>query len=422
MDSRGTADLKQPKVKSQSTLAMKLLSFVHKQRQAVQEDETEPKDASSTSSTTVTDESYRRSLLITVPVGEVPERYFKNSTGSELSPEELMQLSVLVHPALAEQNISLLDALQSGLLIPKGPVTDANLVTPDSGYGPGSDTGSNERPLSEERPASRDGRAKEDLDSEEQFSISPLKGSDDSTPVLPELDFILGADDFDTMLDLVRQSRLVLVADEPAVVPKANADDENAQEEPVDLHGLFPILAPTPEQHFSATMEHEAQPETPRPESPTIPHGMAYQRYTEPDDCPPPPGPPPSRPPPKEPTTPVKFPGRLIDNNISPVASPLAGFVKLRREASAPGSQADNYEQLGNWDGSGFSPQLQPPEIPVRSSSAPRRDLLKIPMPALPPHMQPLTSSSPESPEFEDSQNSVDDLISEARRIASDHS
>lgn len=158
----GTADLKQPKVKSQSTLAMKLLSFVHKQRQAVQEDETEPKDASSTSSTTVTDESYRRSLLITVPVGEVPERYFKNSTGSELSPEELMQLSVLVHPALAEQNISLLDALQSGLLIPKGPVTDANLVTPDSGYGPGSDTGSNERPLSEERPASRDGRAKED--------------------------------------------------------------------------------------------------------------------------------------------------------------------------------------------------------------------------------------------------------------------
>lgn len=79
-----------------------------------------------------------------------------------------MHLNVLVHPALAKQNISLVDALQSGLLIPKDPVTAANLASPDSGYEPGSDQSSDERlssngrRSSEEKPASGDGPANDD--------------------------------------------------------------------------------------------------------------------------------------------------------------------------------------------------------------------------------------------------------------------
>lgn len=163
----GAKDSKKTKVKPQGTLAMKLLSLVQRQKPEAYENEAVVKDVSS-ASTSVTDESCRRSLLITVPVGEVPHRYFKPTAGKTLSPQELMHLNVLVHPALAKQNISLVDALQSGLLIPKDPVTAANLASPDSGYEPGSDQNSDERlssnesRSSEERPASGGGPANDD--------------------------------------------------------------------------------------------------------------------------------------------------------------------------------------------------------------------------------------------------------------------
>ncbi|KAK6834551.1 hypothetical protein PG987_009245 [Apiospora arundinis] len=405
---------------------MKLMSFLNKQRQVVQEDETEPKEIS-TVLTTTTDESYRRSLLITVPVGEVPQRYYKSEAGRDLSPQELMQLNVLVHPALAQQNISLLEALQSGLLIPKGPVTDANLVSPDSGYGPGSDKSSNERSSNEERPACGGGPQKEDLASSvssvEELQISPIKVSNKPTPVLPELDFVLGPDDFSTILDLVNQSKLVLVAGESGIVPNSNTNEDNAQEEPVDLDGLFSILPSTPEQHSSMTMEDQDPPETHRPESPTIPHELVVQRYIEPEDCPPLSGPPPSRPPPKEPTTPVK----VQELPTVGVCSLEPSFNGSGRHQFGTGtmSPTNDSAQLEGREGRDFSPQphrpMMPPQIPARQSSTPRREPLKVPMPALPLHMLPL-SSSPDSPEPEDSQNSVEDLIAEARRIAFDNS
>ncbi|KAK8855633.1 hypothetical protein PGQ11_011545 [Apiospora arundinis] len=87
-------------------------------------------------------------------------------------------------------------------------------------------------------------------------------------------------------------------------------------------------------------------------------------------------------------------------------------------------SPTNDYAQLEDREGRDFSPQphrpMMPPQIPARQSSTPRREPLKVPMPALPLHMLPL-SSSPDSPEPEDSQNSVEDLIAEARRIAFDN-
>ncbi|KAK8038055.1 hypothetical protein PG994_014822 [Apiospora phragmitis] len=244
LTSAGATDLKKSKVKAQGKLATKLWSLLQKQKQVVHEDVAESKDIISSGSTSTTDEPYRRSLLITVPVGEVPHRYFKTNAGNTLSPQELMHLNVLVHPALAQQNISLADALQSGLLIPKGLVTEANLVSPDSGYDPGSDKNSNNRPSSdgrrssEERAASGDGPAKEDAsltDGEEELNISPVKVTHEPTPVLPELDFVLGPDDFSMILDLVDQSKLVLVAEEPATITSAETVDDFAHDEAGDL-------------------------------------------------------------------------------------------------------------------------------------------------------------------------------------------
>ncbi|KAK8012601.1 hypothetical protein PG991_009976 [Apiospora marii] len=430
----GAKDTKKAKVKPQSTLAMKLLSLVQRQKPTAHEEETVAKDVSS-APTSITDESCRRSLLITVPVGEVPHRYFKSTAGNTLSPQELMHLNVLVHPALAKQNISLVDALQSGLLIPKDPVTAANLASPDSGYEPGSDQNSDERlsssgrRSSEERPASGDGPANDDAfmtDVEEESSPgpSPVKPARTPTPVLPELDFVLGPDDFSAILDLVEQSKLILVAEKPGVVTSADMIDDLVQvDETVDLEELCSILPTISNQDSLASTDHEDQPETSLPESPTIPPTMMIQQFAEPVDCPPLPGPPPSKPPPKEPMIPIKGDGHLSDN-ISPLRLSPAGFVRHRRDIDAPGSSSKGYGLLGKRDDE-FPSQLHrpvlPPQMPANPST-PKREPLMIPMPALPAHVR-VAASSPESPsEIEDSQHSVDDLLAEARRIASDHS
>ncbi|KAK8034494.1 hypothetical protein PG993_009489 [Apiospora rasikravindrae] len=410
---------------------MKLWSLLQKQKEVVHADEVEAKDVSSISTST-TEDSYRRSLLITVPVGEVPNRYFKSNAGGTLSPQELMHLNVLVHPALAQQNISLVDALQSGLLIPKGPVTTANLVSSDLGHEPGSDQNSDEklssdgRRSSEENPVSGDGPAKEETsstDGEEELDISPVKVTHEPTPILPELDFVLGPDDFSAILELVDQSKLVLVAEEPGIATSAGTVDDLAQDEAVDLDELYSILPTTPDQDPSASMGDQDQSETPLPESPTIPHAVMLQRFAEPDDCPPIPGPPPSRPPPKEPESPVINHERSTDGN-SPLQSPFAGFARNRREAGASHSPNKEYGSLGKREGSELSSQLHSPELPPQvpaGPSTPTRKPLTIPMPTLPAHVRVALSSS-ESPEPEDSQKSVEDLLAEARRIASDHS
>ncbi|KAK8066458.1 hypothetical protein PG997_013205 [Apiospora hydei] len=391
----GAKDLKKAKVKPQGKLAMKLWSLLQKQKEVVQADEAEAKDVSSISTST-TEESYRRSLLITVPVGEVPNRYFKSNAGGTLSPQELMHLNVLVHPALAQQNISLVDALQSGLLIPKGPVTAANLVSPDSGYEPGSDQNSDERlsgegrRSSEEKPASGDGPANEEGDA---------------------------------ILELVDQSKLVLVAEEPGITTSAGTVDDLAQDEDVDLEELYSILPTTPDQDPSASMEDQDQSETPLPESPTIPHAVMLQRFAEPDDCPPSPGPPPKRPPPKEPASPAKSHERVADSHRI-LQSPFTGFSEHRYEAGSSRSSNKDYGSLGKREGGGLSSQLHSPVLPPQVSvgpSTPTRRPLVIPMPALPAHMR-VALSQPESPEPEDSQSSVEDLLTEARRIASDRS
>ncbi|KAK8136400.1 hypothetical protein PG984_004340 [Apiospora sp. TS-2023a] len=431
-------ELGKSKVKPQGTLAMKLLSFIYKQKTAAREAEPVAKEVSS-ASTSTTDESYRRSLLITVPVGEVPHRYFKNTAGNTLSPQELMHLNVLVHPALAKQNISLVDALQSGLLIPKDPVTAANLVSPDSGYEPGSDRNSDERLSSnerrsseekcsseaqfssEERLASGDGPANDDDVEEEHIpiSISPVKTTRAPTPVLPELDFVLGPDDFSAILDLVDQSKLVLVAEEPGIATGADMMDDLVQDETVDLDELCSILQTSPHRDSAASMDDEDQPESSLPESPTIPPAMMIQQFAEPADCPPLPGPPPSRPPPKEPMSPIKDHGHPSDS-IRPLRLPHTGFVRHGRDTGSPDSPRNDYGLLGKREGDVFPSQLHLPILPPQvsaSPSTPKREPLMIPMPALPPHLR-VAASSPESSEIEDSQHSVDDLLEEARHQA----
>lgn len=260
-------------------------------------------------------------------------------------------------------------------------------------------------------------------DVEEELSPSPVKTAHTPTPVLPELDFVLGPDDFSAILDLVDQSKLVLVAEEPGIVTSADMIDDLVQDETVDLDELCSILPTISNQDSAASMDDEDQPETSLPESPTIPPAMMIQQFAEPVDCPPLPGPPPSRPPPKEPMSPIKG-HRHPSDSVSPLALPLADFVRHRREIIAPGSPGKGYGLLGVREGDELPSRLHspvlPPQVPANPST-PKREPILIPIPALPPHMR-VAASSPEISETEDSQHSVDDLLAEARRIASDHS
>lgn len=260
-------------------------------------------------------------------------------------------------------------------------------------------------------------------DAEEELSLSPVKTAPAPTPVLPELDFVLGSDDFSAILDLVDQSKLVLVAEEPGVVKSADMIGNLVQDEIVDLDELCSILPTISDQDSLASMDHEDQPETSLPESPTIPPAMMIQQFAEPFDCPPLPGPPPSRPPPKEPMIPIKG-DEYPSDSISPLRLSPAGFARQRRIIAAPGSSSKDYGLLGKRDGDEFPSQLHqpilPPQVPA-DPYTPKREPLMIPAPALPAHVR-VTASSPASSEIEGSQHSVDDLLAEARRIASDRS
>ncbi|KAK8046698.1 hypothetical protein PG996_014762 [Apiospora saccharicola] len=239
------------------------------------------------------------------------------------------------------------------------------------------------------------------------ISLSPVKTTCAPTPVLPELDFVLGPDDFSAILDLVDQSKLVLVAEEPGIATGADMMDDLVQDETVDLDELCSILQTSPHRGSAASMDDEDQLESSLPESPTIPPAMMIQQFAEPADCPALPGPPPSRPPPKEPMSPIKDHGHPSDS-ISPLRLPHTGFVRHGRDAGSPDSPRKEYGLLGKREGDVFPSQLHLPILPPQvsaSPSTPKREPLMIQMPALPPHLR-VAASSPESSEIEDSQHS----------------
>ncbi|KAK8038054.1 hypothetical protein PG994_014821 [Apiospora phragmitis] len=126
-------------------------------------------------------------------------------------------------------------------------------------------------------------------------------------------------------------------------------------------------------------MEHQDQPETPLPESPTIPHAM-LQRFAEPDNCPPSPGPPPSRPPPKEPRSPVNDQERSA-YSISPAKlSSFNGFVGNQHETGAPRLPIKQYGLLGKRDGGELPSLLHGPVLSPQATAGPttpKREPLK---------------------------------------------